>query len=92
MAACLEYILGRELPGSGPDDLSVDEVGQAGWAGMNEGENKSRREEERRGHRTDPTDRTHPTDEKHDHYWPERTENLATRGERGERSQRGEQK
>ena len=68
---------------------------------MNDGENKSRREEERRGHRTDPTDqtdrtdpsdRTHPTDEKHDHYWPERTENLATRGERGERSQRGEQK
>ena len=36
--------------------------------------------------RTDPSDPTHPTDEKHDHYWPERTENLATRGERGERS------
>jgi len=92
LAACLEYILGRELLRSGAGDLSVDEVSQTRWAGMNDGENKSRREEERRGHRTDPTDRTHPTDEKHDHYWPERTENLATRGERGERSQRGEQK
>ena len=110
MAACLEYILGRELPGSDPDDLSVDEpigmankplsvmgsvrgkhgglpstvrqmvgsVGQAqdpagqearpqaghdagvadreGAADMNEGENKSKREAKRGGHRIDPTD------------------------------------
>jgi four helix bundle protein len=30
--------------------------------------------------------RTDPTDDKHDHYWPERTRNRATRGVGGEQS------